>query len=54
MNVATGTVATQFHSWENLFRIFGITSLQCDDGDWWWHASQLYNEIFNIAEVLKW
>ncbi len=29
MNVGIGTVALQFFSWEYLFRIFGIVSLQC-------------------------
>jgi hypothetical protein len=29
MNVGTGTVAAQLLSWEYLFRIFGIVSLQC-------------------------
>ncbi len=29
MNVGIETVAPQFLSWEYLFRIFGIVSLQC-------------------------
>jgi len=29
MNVEIGTVAAQFLSWEYLFQIFGIISLQC-------------------------
>jgi hypothetical protein len=29
MNVGIGTVAAQFLSWEYLFRIFVIVSLQC-------------------------
>jgi hypothetical protein len=29
MNVGIGTVATQFLSWEYLFRIVGIVSMQC-------------------------
>ncbi len=29
MNVGIGAVATQFLSWEYLFQIFGIVSLQC-------------------------
>jgi hypothetical protein len=29
MNLGNGTVATQFLSWEYLFKIFVITSLQC-------------------------
>jgi hypothetical protein len=29
MNVGIGTVAAQFLSWEYLFQIFGIVSLQC-------------------------
>ncbi len=29
MNVGIGTVAAQFLSWDYLFQIFGIVSLQC-------------------------
>jgi hypothetical protein len=29
MNVGIGTVSVQFLSWECLFRIFGIVTLQC-------------------------
>ncbi len=29
MNAGIGTVATQFLFWENMFRIFGVVSLQC-------------------------
>jgi hypothetical protein len=35
MNVRIGTVATQFLSWEYLFRIFGIMSLQCRTEHGW-------------------
>jgi hypothetical protein len=31
MNVGIGTVAAHFLSWEYLFRIFDIVSLQCED-----------------------
>jgi hypothetical protein len=34
MNVKIGTVAAQFLSWEALFPIFGIGSLQCSKGIW--------------------
>jgi hypothetical protein len=32
MNIGIGTVPAQFLSWEYLFRIFGIVSLQCFRG----------------------
>ncbi len=44
MNVGIGTVAVQLLSWEYLFRIFGIVSLQCRVKTLWWSSYSGYSD----------